>query len=211
MKVQYVRATKSELLKAKKKKRIVEKAMNLLKKKEVLLQTLAKRYSRRRETILTIIKKILSKLSYSYELTQMEMGDVMLKSMFTARRRRFALEENVKRVLGMSLPTYELRELVPPSPPDYSYASTPLAMDMLYHLTNKYGGQLVSYLVELANITFALQEIEREMKKVRRKVNALEKFILPTVENIIKYITNRLFELERDEKVKLNKIKKEKW
>ncbi|HON80302.1 MAG TPA: V-type ATP synthase subunit D, partial [Spirochaetota bacterium] len=59
--------------------------------------------------------------------------------------------------------------------------------------------QVLENLASYSTIFKSIFILSRELKKVQRRVNALEKIFIPENENARKYITDRLEEIERDE------------
>lgn len=66
---------------------------------------------------------------------------------------------------------------------------------------------LVKKIIQLANAEKAMYAIARELEKVRRRVNALEYIFIPKLEETIEYISMQLEEMERENIVRLMKIK----
>ena len=58
---------------------------------------------------------------------------------------------------------------------------------------------LIRLLCEMAEIRAIVWRLSREVKKVQRRVNALEKIVIPDTKETIKYIEDTLEERERDE------------
>jgi V/A-type H+-transporting ATPase subunit D len=67
--------------------------------------------------------------------------------------------------------------------------------------------ELVKKIVKLANAERAMYVIAEELQKVRRRVNALEYIFIPKLEETIQYISMQLEEMERENIVRLMKIK----
>ena len=65
----------------------------------------------------------------------------------------------------------------------------------------------VPKMLELASIEKAILLIGEEIKKTRRKVNALEYKMIPDIEETISYISFRLSEIEREDFIRLMKVK----
>ena len=59
----------------------------------------------------------------------------------------------------------------------------------------------------LAEMEKAVQLIAAELEKTRRRVNALEHILIPSLEETIKFISSRLSELERATATRLMKVK----
>jgi len=66
---------------------------------------------------------------------------------------------------------------------------------------------LLPSLLRLAELELAIQLLAEEIKKTRRRVNALEYILIPNLVETVKYITMRLAELERSSLVRLMRVK----
>lgn len=66
---------------------------------------------------------------------------------------------------------------------------------------------LVPKMLELAGVEKAILLLGEEIKKTRRKVNALEYKMIPDLEETISYISFRLSEIEREDFIRLMKVK----
>ncbi|MBU0534211.1 MAG: V-type ATP synthase subunit D [Candidatus Omnitrophica bacterium] len=62
-------------------------------------------------------------------------------------------------------------------------------------------------MLELASVEKAILLIGEEIKKTRRKVNALEYKMIPDIKETISYISFRLSEIERENFIRLMKVK----
>ena len=62
-------------------------------------------------------------------------------------------------------------------------------------------------MVELAEVEKAVELLADEIEKTRRRVNALEYVLIPSLEQSIKYITMKLDEAERGNLTRLMKVK----
>lgn len=67
--------------------------------------------------------------------------------------------------------------------------------------------EIVQKIVDLANAERRMFMISEELKKVRRRVNALEYIFIPKLEETIEYISMQLEEQERETITRLMKIK----
>ena len=62
-------------------------------------------------------------------------------------------------------------------------------------------------MLRLAEVEKSAQLLSQEIEKTRRRVNALEHFMIPQLEETIKYITMKLDENERGNLSRLMKVK----
>jgi V/A-type H+/Na+-transporting ATPase subunit D len=84
--------------------------------------------------------------------------------------------------------------LAPPAPSDGMAGAT-----AGYDEAKEASRRALLGLVEYATITKEIIMLSRELKKVQRRVNALEKVFIPPHEEAKKYITDRIEEMEREE------------
>ena len=66
---------------------------------------------------------------------------------------------------------------------------------------------VIGEIIELAYIEQELYLVAKEISKTRRRVNALEYIMIPDLEDTIKYITNKLEEMDRENIARLLKMK----
>merc|ERR1719487_854198 len=69
---------------------------------------------------------------------------------------------------------------------------------------------LLKDLIALASLQTSFVTLDRAIKVTNRRVNALEKVVVPRIENTISYIISELDELEREEFFRLKKIRNKK-
>jgi V/A-type H+-transporting ATPase subunit D len=68
-----------------------------------------------------------------------------------------------------------------------------------YDQAKEQSRKALTILAEYATMTKSVITLSRELKKVQRRVNALEKIFIPQHEEAKKYITDRIDEMEREE------------
>ncbi|MEM0356113.1 MAG: V-type ATP synthase subunit D [Desulfurococcaceae archaeon] len=100
-------------------------------------------------------------------------------------------------VMGIAVPLIEVEEVSKPS------IIMPLETINI-QLKKK---ELFETLIELAEYEKALNLIGREVARLRRRVQMLEKILIPRLMNTIRYLTMKFDEIEREEKVRSIKIK----
>jgi V/A-type H+-transporting ATPase subunit D len=67
--------------------------------------------------------------------------------------------------------------------------------------------ELIPMLVSLAEVENNIRLLAIEIEKTRRRVNALEYVLIPSLEETVTYITMKLDEMERSYRTQLMKIK----
>lgn len=107
-----------------------------------------------------------------------------------------------KNVMGIDVPNLEIStegdELIP-----YSFSTVSSDMDRAIELL----ASLTIKLLKLAEVEKTCNMLANEIEKNRRRVNALEHFVIPQLEETIKYILMKLDENERATIIRLMKVK----
>jgi V/A-type H+-transporting ATPase subunit D len=107
-------------------------------------------------------------------------------------RYRFELKEKKVIAAGMTLPSLEVR--IPNAELKYSPANSFADCDE----TVLEFFELLKILTELAAVRTITWRLAREVRKTQRRVNALEKMVIPTARDTRVYIESALEERERD-------------
>lgn len=68
-------------------------------------------------------------------------------------------------------------------------------------------GEYIRSLLNLAQLLKSLDILSAEIERTRRRVNALQYMLIPSIEETIRYITQKLNELERGNLVRLMRVK----
>ena len=71
-------------------------------------------------------------------------------------------------------------------------------------------GKAIALLSELASLQTAFVTLDEAIKTTNRRVNALENYVTPRLQNTVKYILSELDELEREEFFRLKKVQAKK-
>jgi V/A-type H+-transporting ATPase subunit D len=107
-------------------------------------------------------------------------------------RYRFELPEKRVTIAGMNLPSLEVR--LPGAELKYSPANSFAECD---ETVLEFFG-LLKILTELAAVRTIAWRLAREVRKTQRRVNALEKMVIPTARETKQYIESALEERDRD-------------
>lgn len=136
---------------------------------------------------------VLHELYAAYRDAAVDMGSQAVTLKSCSEKKAYTLQLQLTRLMGLKLPQITL-ELAPSVPPD-GMAGTTAAYDTARERSRR----AMDSLVEYATVTKEIMMLSRELKKVQRRVNALEKVFIPPHEEARKYIADRIEEMEREE------------
>jgi V/A-type H+-transporting ATPase subunit D len=105
-----------------------------------------------------------------------------------------------EKVFNLSIPKFSIEEW---SVSDYDLLRTESELD----IGMKKMKELMEDLLEMARLWKAVELLSREIEVTRRRVNALEHILIPNIKETIRYISNRLEEMERSYQVQLMRVK----
>ena len=136
---------------------------------------------------------VLNGLYESYRDAAVDMGahNITLKS--CSEKKSYTLKLKFVKLMGLKLPRITLG-LVPFEPAE-GISGTSASYDTAKERSRR----ALRSLVEYGTITKEIIMLSRELKKVQRRVNALEKVFIPPHEEAKKFITDRIEEMEREE------------
>ncbi len=118
-----------------------------------------------------------------------------------SRYGKLTLKKSEFRVVSLLLPKLEIEEYEPDTaiPPQSATTQALLALDSY--------SKLLPNLVEVAQLQSALRELALEIQTVRRRVNALENVLVPTLQDEVRQVQSKLDEAERASKSRLLRVK----
>ena len=111
------------------------------------------------------------------------------------------IEYSTERVLNLKIPRFSKKisgQLI-----GYGFLSTSGDLDLAMLKID----QLISRLLELAELEKTLELLANEIEKTRRRVNALEYILIPSIDETIKFINLKLSEIERADLTRLMRVK----
>jgi V/A-type H+-transporting ATPase subunit D len=110
------------------------------------------------------------------------------------------LDVKEEKVFNLTIPRFEIKEL---KTVDYDLFKTEAELDVGL----KKMSELLEDLTEMARLWKAVELLSQEIEATRRRVNALEHILIPSIKETIKYISSRLDEMERSYQVQLMRVK----
>ncbi|MGV8073550.1 MAG: V-type ATP synthase subunit D [Syntrophobacteraceae bacterium] len=185
--------TKSSLHKLKEDLAFAYEGYDLLnRKREILVTEIVRKIDAGRKTEADF-KDALNRLYTAYRNAAVDMGSeaITLQSCFETKG--YFLNALFTKLMGLTLSNYRL-DLKNPNP-----AVTLPGTTATYDTAREQSRKALRKLAEYATIIKSIIMLSRELKKVQRRVNALEKIFIPRHEEAKKYITDRIEEMDREE------------
>lgn len=133
---------------------------------------------------------------------RLEMDGSAIEAALAFSRRLLVLHADREQVMNLKVPKFEV-EFPAEAELGYGYLETTGDLDRALALY----AALLPKLMTLAEMEKAVQLVAAELEKTRRRVNALEHILVPSLEETIRFISSRLSELERATATRLMKVK----
>jgi V/A-type H+-transporting ATPase subunit D len=105
-----------------------------------------------------------------------------------------------ERILNLTLPRFAVRKW---EISDYDLLNTESELDIGLQKLK----EILEDLMEMARLWKAVELLANEIEITRRRVNALEHILIPSIKETIRYISGRLEEIERSYQVQLMRVK----
>ncbi len=201
--------TKSNLITVKDTLSVAKEGYELLEqKREILVMELMKMLERAK----LAEKELAKKLKKAYESLRtliVKEGALQVKETSVGINYDYLIKEKVTKIMGITLPSVKID--IPHKSLQYSFGNSSVLSDevMIEFL------EVLKATGRMAEIRTAIWRLSRELKKTQRRVNALDKFVIPDNEETKKYIEDTIEEKDREMlfiqkmlKKKLNKDKR---
>ncbi len=111
------------------------------------------------------------------------------------------IEYTAERILNLRVPRF--KKQISGKSIGYGFLTTSGDMDLAILKIDR----LISRLIELAELEKTLELLASEIEKTRRRVNALEYILIPSIDETIKFINLKLSEIERGDLSRLMRVK----
>lgn len=136
-----------------------------------------------------------------FTMATCELSPEEQRSIFSVPGVSFELSVETKRLMNLRVPVFSAE--LEGNPLSYSLRETVGDVDFALRQL----ADALELLLKLAEVEKKISLLADELDKTRRRVNALEHTLIPDLEDTIKYITQKLEELERGTLVRLMKVK----
>jgi V/A-type H+-transporting ATPase subunit D len=196
-----------ELSTLKKRLKTAQRGHKLLKDKQ---DELMKRFIdmvKKNKEIREAVEKELTLAFKDFLIARAVMSSEMLEEAIMYPTRKIALEVGTKNIMSVNTPVLKLvsEEVEEAKASSYPYGFANTSSELDSALKSLQG--VTEKLIELAQVEKSCQLMANEIEKTRRRVNALEYVMIPQLVETVKYITMKLDENERGNRVRLMKVK----
>lgn len=198
-----VTPTRMELTKLKEQLAIAKRGHKLLKdKQDELIRTfvdMAKENKALREEV----EKDLNDAFNSFIMARSQMSQEVLEESLMIPTAEVEIDVSKKNIMSVNMPEIDVSKRVGSNIYSYGLAMTSGELDDAIAILSR----LLTKMIRLSELEKSCQLMSDEIERTRRRVNALEYVMIPTMEENIKFITMKLDEQERATITRLMKIK----
>jgi V/A-type H+-transporting ATPase subunit D len=147
------------------------------------------------------VDRALEKAQNSIQKTIMEMGRLKVANLFGAVDIRSSVTLRERKVMGVRLPQVETSFIE--RGPYFSPEGTTLSVEQSLRSYR----EALELMGRLAELKVSIMRLAREVKKTVRKVNALEKIVIPDLKESVSYMHSRIEETERENFILMKLVK----
>ncbi|MFL6491275.1 MAG: V-type ATP synthase subunit D [Nitrososphaera sp.] len=198
-----VTATKIELIKIRRSIQVARMVHKILDdKREVLLKKIdemIEEANKAREDIWTPLAEIYSSVYDAY----MSLGTMTLESISDSTPSIMEVDVNVRRIVDVKIPTLQVKTEKGMPQLSYGFVGTNGSVDKASKLIKN----MLPGICKAAEYENAIFSLAKELERTQKLINALEYVIIPQYEHAIYFIKATLEEREREEFVRLKKVK----
>ncbi len=208
MSVVKVQPTRMELIKLRRRIKMAKRGHSLLKmKRDGLIMEFRE--------LLEEAKKVIGGMAEKYEKAQQKLalamavdGVIAVKSIALSRQCEPRFIMHRKNIMGVVVPVIKRDEKIIKCvvEREYGVLGTTARIDEAVEAYE----QLVDAILEVAEIETTIRRLIEEIEKTKRRVNALEYRVIPSMEEACKFIAFKLEEMDRENIIRLKKLKTKK-
>ena len=147
------------------------------------------------------VEKALSDASAALEDAIMHMGRLKVANLAGSVNITSSISLGSRKVMGVELP--KVNTEFAGEGPFFSPEGTSMLADVA---VNRYRDAL-SLMGQISEVKVSIMRLAREVRKTIRKVNSLEKLVIPDREETVRYLTSRIEESERESMIQMKSVK----
>jgi V/A-type H+-transporting ATPase subunit D len=199
---QTVSVTKIELLKYRRSSKVATMVRKILDDKRAVLlkriNELIDEATKARGDIWTPLQDVYRTVNEAY----LTLGTNTVDSVAQSTPASMEIDVDVKRIVDVSIPVLSVKEIHADSMP-YGFADTNATIDR----AAKQIKTMLPQICKAAEFENSIISLAKALEKTQKLLNALENIIIPVYESRIKFILATLEERDREEFVRLKKVK----
>ena len=203
--VEGVNATRMALMGFKSRLNLAQKGHDLLREK---MDALVMEFFGILEDVKKMREEVFKEFEKAYAAlgeAKMRLGPLKLREVALGVPYSLELRAETKNIMGVRVPQLELEEPPTEGPQQfYGFSDTSAKLDECVEVFR----EVIKQVLRLAEIQSALSRLAQEISDTKRRVNALNYVLIPRLQSFIAWINLMLTEREREEFVRLKKIKK---
>ena len=193
--------TRMQLLRLKRRSVIARRGHKLLKdKQDELMRRILELIGKIRDSRLKIELELKKAFGYFYFASSKQSPKAIDEALL-ATTKVIDVVYTTERVLNLKIPKF--KQTVSGGLIGYSFMTTSGDLDLALLKID----QLISRLLKLAELEKTLELLAAEIEKTRRRVNALEYILIPSIDETIKFIKLKMSEMERSDLTRLMRVK----
>jgi V/A-type H+-transporting ATPase subunit D len=193
--------TRMQLLHLKRRGSVARRGHKLLKdKQDELMRRILEFVYRIRELRLRIEEELREAFGYFYFASSKQAPKATDEALLAVTK-SIDIEYHAERILNLKIPKFVKK--IEGWSIGYGFLSTSGDLDLALLKID----MLISRLLELAELEKSLELLATEIEKTRRRVNALEYILIPSIDETIKFINLKLSEMERGDLTRLMRVK----
>lgn len=198
-----VSATKIELIKIRRSMQVAKMVHKILDdKREVLLKKIdemIEEANKARGDIWSPLGEIYTSVYDAY----MSLGTSTLESVSDSTPSVMEVDVNIRRIVDVKIPTLQVKTKERGQDLSYGFSETNASVDKAARLIKN----MLPKVCKAAEYENAIFNLAKELERTQKLINALEYVIIPQYENATTFIRASLEEREREEFVRLKKVK----
>lgn len=196
-----VNPTRMEMLRLRKRLAVAKRGHKLLKDKLDGLMKDFGEIAREYKIYRLAVDEEFPRVLKSFVLAEATSSRMIIEDALEMTRQEIQITEKPKRIMSVLIPDLEI--VFGPSLGGYSMVHTSAELDKAISGLKEF----LPKLLKMAELEETVRRLCQEIEKTRRRVNALEHTVIPRMNETIKYIKNKLDEMERSTTSRLMKIK----
>ncbi len=174
----------------------------LLEQKKMILQKELEKYKEQKRNLQETGKGLIEEAYHALKLANVEIGIDDMMNISEGIKIDNDLDIKYKTIMGVEIPSVVMPKMEKPTI-NYGLYNTTFSVDETILKFRK----VKQYILELAQIENIMFRLQKNIEKVQRRSNALKEIIIPTDEKIAREIQNILDENEKEEMIRLKKLK----